>query len=135
MKKLLIGISLVSILAFGTLAFAQGMGSWGGGHMTGSNNSGHMMDRGYGGHMDGTAYGGHMGGQSGQGYEENQKFLDETVDVRKELHEKRFEYAEMTRDPNTTMGTIRALEKEIYDLERKINEKAPATRRGYGPNY
>lgn len=135
MKKLLIGISVVSILAFGTLAFAQGMGGWGSGHMTGSNNGGHMMDRGYGGHMDGMGYGGHMEGQTGQGYEESQKFLDETVDVRKALHTKRFEYAEANRDPNTTMGTIRALEKEIYGLERQINEKAPATRRGYGPNY
>ena len=135
MKKLLIGISLVSILAFGTLAFAQGMGGWGGGHMTGSNNGGNMMGRSYGGHMDGTGYGGHMGGSTGQRYEENQTFLDETADIRRELHEKRFEYAETTRDPNTTIGTMRALEKEMYDLERKINDKAPATRRGYGPNY
>ena len=135
MKKLLVGISLVSILAFGTLAFAQGMGRWGSGHMTGSNNGGHMMGSGYGGHMDGTVYGGHMGGSTGQRYEEDQKFLDETVDIRKELHEKRFEYAEVARDPNTTMVTIRALEKEIYELESKINEKAPAARRGYGPNY
>ncbi len=125
MKKLLIGISLVSILAFGTVAFAQGMGGWGGGHMGGSNNVGHMMDR---------SSGGHMGGQTGQRYEEDETFLDETVDIRKELHGKRFEYAEASRDPNTTIGTIRALEKEIYDLERKVNEKAPATRRGYGAN-
>ncbi len=103
--------------------------------MGGSNNGGHMMDRNSGGHMDGTGYGGHMGGQTGQRYEEDQTFLNETVDIRKELHEKRFEYAEANRDPNTTIGTIRALEKEIYDLERQINEKAPANRRGYGPNY
>jgi hypothetical protein len=142
MKKLLIGISLVSILAFGTLAFAQDVGGWGsghmtasnnGGHMTVSNNSGHMMGRGYGGHMNGTGYGGHMGGPAGHMYEEDQTFLNDTADLRKELHAKRFEYAEVTRDQNTTVGTIRALESEIYDLERKINDKAPVTR-GYGAN-
>jgi hypothetical protein len=143
MKKLVVGISIISILAFGTLAFAQGMGSWGGGHMTGSGNGGHMMGQGYGGHMDGSGYGGHMGGSgygghmggsTSQGYEADRKFLDETADLRKDLHNKKFEYAEAARNPDTTVGTLRQLEKELYELESKIYEKAPRTNRGYGLN-
>jgi hypothetical protein len=134
MKKLLVGISIVSILAFGTLAFAQDMGGWGGGHMTSSGNGGHMMGQGYGSHMDGSGYGGHMGGSTSQGYGADRKFLDETADLRKDLHDKKFEYAEAARNPNTTVGTLRQLEKELYELESKIYEKAPRTNRGYGLN-
>lgn len=140
MKGLILGISIVSILALGTLAFAQGMGGWSGGHMTGQGHmSGYgMMGSGYGsGHM-GPGYGGHMGGRTSPVYENSQadqKFLDETADLRKELHNKRFEYAEASRNPDTTVGDLRQLEKEIYDLQSRINDKAPGTGRGYGPNW
>ncbi len=137
MKKLIIGISIVSILAFGTLAFAQGMGGYGSGHMTGQGhmNGYGMMGSGYGsGHM-GTGNNGHMGDRQGYGTNQtDQKFLDETSGLRKDLHNKRFEYAEATRNPDMTIGALRELEKEIYDLESSINEKAPRTGRGYGTN-
>ncbi len=126
MKKLLVGITIVSILALGTLAFAHGPGGWGGGHMMGPGYSG--------GHMMGPGYRGHMGGWSCLGYgtgQTDQKFLDETADLRRELHNKKFEYAEAVRNPNTKPSTIRKLEKEIYELEDKIYEKSPSKNQAY----
>lgn len=35
MKKLLVGISVVSILAVGAIAYSHGFGGWSGGHMMG----------------------------------------------------------------------------------------------------
>jgi hypothetical protein len=125
MKTLLVGITVVSILALGTFAFAHGTVSWGGGH---------MMGPGYGGgHMTDQGYGGHMGGPTGPGYGTNQtdqKFLDETADLRKELHKKRFEYFEAQRNPDTTNKTMANLEKEITGLQEKIYENAPRTAYG-----
>lgn len=128
MKTLLVGITVVSVLALGALAFAHGTGGWGGGH---------MMGPGYGsGHMMGPGYGGHMGGWGGPGYgtaESDQKFLDETADLRRELHEKRFEYFEAQRNPETTNDTLTKLGEEINELQEKIREKSPRTAfRGYG---
>ncbi len=133
MKKILIGLSIVSVLALGTLAFAHSQSGWGSGHMMGSGNGGHMMGQGYGG--------GHMGqgklgrdcftNQGKRGNPVDQKFLDETADLRKELHDKRFEYAETARNPETTIASLRNIEKEIYELETKIYEKNPDTNREY----
>jgi hypothetical protein len=137
MKKIFILLSIVTILAVGALAFAHSPGGWGGGgHMMGPGYGNHMMDRGYGGHMMDRGYGGHMKGWGGQ-TEEGEKFLSETRDLRKELHDKRFEYMEASRDPNVTQGTLNKLEKEIYDLRGKIHEKAPASVRegAVGPGH
>jgi hypothetical protein len=127
MKTLLVGITVVSILALVTFAFAHGTGGWGGGH---------MMGPGYGGgHMMGPGYG-HMGGWTGQGYETSQtdqNFFDKTADLRKELHEKRFEYFEAQRDPKTTNKALAKLEIKIYGIQENIYEKSPRTAyRGYG---
>jgi hypothetical protein len=136
MKKLIAGIGIVSILAFGTLAFAHGYGGWGGGHMMGSDYGGHMTGPGYSGHMTSQGYGGHMRGWNTQENVQDQKFLDETADQRKDLHDKRFEYFEARRDPATNIETLTKLEKEIGELQNKISEKAPRTayqgRGGYG---
>ena len=59
MKKVFVVTAIISILAFGALAYAHGPGGWGGGN---------MMGPGYGGHMMGQGYGGHMTGPGGQGY-------------------------------------------------------------------
>jgi hypothetical protein len=114
MKKVLAVLTVVSLIAIGTFAFAHGTGGWGGGH----------MGYGYGGHMMGPGYGGHMYGERG-GYD--QKFLDETADLRKELHSKKFEYFEAVRNPETDSTTITKLEKEIREIQEKIYEKAPRT--------
>ncbi len=86
------------------------------------------MGSGDGGHMMGPGYG-HMYGNQG-GYD--QKFLDETVDERKELHQKRFEYMEAVRDPKTDDKTVTKLEKEITGLQEKLYAKAPRAERGFG---
>ena len=128
MKTIFAIIAAVSLLAVGTMAFAHGnnsSGGWGNGHM-GQGYSGNMM--GSGGHM-GQGYGGHMGqaydkGRS-PGAEADQEFLDKTADLRKDIHNKRFEYREAARNPETTNKELRNIEKEIFDIQTKIQEVAP----------
>ena len=61
-----------------------------------------------------------------------QKFLDETVGVRKELNSKRFEYSEAIRNPKTDPETVAKLEREIGELQNQVYAKAPqGTNRGY----
>lgn len=128
MKKLVTVLAVVSLIAIGAAAYGHGTGTWGGGHMMGSG----MM--GYGGHMMGTVgYGGHMMGSSGFKYDK--KFLDETTELRKELHNKRFEYFESLRDTETTPKTLTNLEKEVFDLQFNIREKAPRTAFGTSSGY
>jgi mono/diheme cytochrome c family protein len=109
----------------------MGGGMMGGGMMGGGMMGGGMMG---GGMMGGGMMGGGMmgGGMMGRGMmggyyqsEECQKFLDETAGLRKELYNKRFEYSEAYRNPKTTAETIVQLEREIYDLQKKIYAKAP----------
>jgi len=118
MKTLLAGLTIISVLAFGTIAFSHGPGGWGGGHMMGQGSGGRMMEDcpGPGNRLD----------------QDDQKFLDETTDLRKEFHNKRFEYAEAVRKPGTDPDTIKKLEKELDELGDKIHEKSPRTYRGYG---
>jgi hypothetical protein len=56
--------------------------------------------------------------------EKYQKFLDETKDLRKKMHDLRFEYGEMTRNPKTTMEEKDKMEKEMFELHQKIRGKA-----------
>jgi hypothetical protein len=57
--------------------------------------------------------------------EECQKFLDDTSQIRKELHNKRYDYFEAVRNPKSTPETIVKLEREIRELQEKLYEKAP----------
>lgn len=64
---------------------------------------------------------------SGGGYgdpEKYNKFLDDTVDLRKKIQDKTFEYYEAMRNPKTTMGSLAKKEKEINELQQKLYEKA-----------
>lgn len=142
MKKLVTGLVVISLLAVGTLVYAHGTGYGGGqmgqgygGHMMGSGYGGHM-GQGYGGHMMGSGYGGHMIGPGGALHDENQEFLEETAGLRKELYDKKFEYREALRNPDTKLETITKLEREMQGIREKIREKAPleAQKRigGYG---
>jgi hypothetical protein len=54
-----------------------------------------------------------------------QKFLDSTADMRKELHQKRFEYFEATRSPGSSPESTAGLEKDIRDLHLKVISQAP----------
>ncbi len=139
MKKLVAVLAVASLMAVGAIAYAHGpggrccgqmMGPGYGAHMMGQGYGGHMMGQGYGGHMMGKGYGGHMMGKGGTGYGYDQKFLDEIVEQRRELHNKRFEYFEVLRDPETAPETITKLEKEIHELQETIHKKAP--RSAYG---
>ena len=102
----------------------RGYGMLGGGYGMGP---GMMGNYGMGPGMMG-GYG--MGpGMMGPGYynqsEECQKFLDESAGLRKELHDKRFEYMEAVRNPKTTSETDAKLRKEIDELQQEIYKKTP----------
>jgi hypothetical protein len=71
----------------------------------------------------GTGYG--SSPDYGNDTEKYQKFLDDTTKLRKELYDRRFEYFEIVRNPDTKKETISKLEKEIQELQKKIYEKAP----------
>jgi hypothetical protein len=119
MKKLVVGLTVVTLLAIGVIAYAHDSGWYGGGHR-GSSYGYHMMDPGYSGHMRGWTG------------ENDQKFLDESADARKELNDKKFEYFEAVRNPKTTTETLTKLERDIRELEDKIYQKAPRdTYRGF----
>jgi mono/diheme cytochrome c family protein len=111
----------------GMMGGGMGQGMMGGGIGQG------MMGGGMGQGMMGGGMGqGMMGGGMGQGMmggynqsEECQKFLDDTAGLRKELYDKRFEYYEAHRNPKTTVETLTRLDREIFDLQKKIYVKAP----------
>lgn len=113
MQRFVAGLALMALLAVGAVVYAHGPGSRGG----------RMMGQGFDG-------GGMMGAGCGSGQcrfqnEEGRKFLDETYSLRKEMHDKRFEYREALRNPNTTIAEITKLEREIQSLKENIREKAP----------
>jgi hypothetical protein len=92
--------------------------------MMGGYGMGPGMMRGYGmgpGMMGGYGMGPGFYGLSG----ECQKFYDDTVKLRKELHDKRFEYFEAVRNPKTTVGNLTDLQEEMKELQEKIYSKAP----------
>ncbi len=107
----------------------QGMGPG----MMGGQMGGYGM---MGGHMGGHMGQGHMGGDGMMGtghnsetYQKNQdeynKYLDDTAGIRKNIHNKKFEYFEAVRNPNTTRTDILKIEKELHDLKWQLYEKAP----------
>jgi hypothetical protein len=101
------------------------MGGWGG------------YGGGYGGYQGGCPNCGYGWGGYGRGYrgygprpgyaqsEECQKFLDDTVKLRKDLYNKRFEYSEAVRNPKTSPKTVAKLEKEMSQLQQNISSEAP----------
>jgi hypothetical protein len=66
-----------------------------------------------------------MMGYGGQGYnaEAYQKFMDETLELRKKMHTKKFEYSEALRNPKTTREDIIKMEKEFQELQKEMYEK------------
>lgn len=150
MKKSIIFTCLITILSAG-FTYAHGNG-WGGGPQ-GQMRGPEMMGGGYGGQMmgpgtRGRGYGSQMMGPGmkggnfgscpcgawfGQNYQNNdayQKFMDDTVDLREELNSKRFEYMEMMRNPNLSREEIGSAEKEIFNLQQQLQEKASQYRLG-----
>ena len=74
---------------------------------------------------------GMMGGGMGMAYDSPRyqarmkKFMDDTVDLRRELHAKMFDYREALRHEDAKDEDIEKLEKEVYGLQEQIQEKAP----------
>jgi len=113
----------------------MGRGMMGGCGMMGGGMMGGMMGRGMmggcdmmGGGMMGSGMMGGCGmgpGMWGYGYQQKafQKFLDDTKDLRKELHNLKFEYFEAARNPDSKPEDIDKLEKEMNELQKKIYEK------------
>jgi hypothetical protein len=67
---------------------------------------------------------GMMGGKSGQITAEQQKFFDETKEMRKAMHDKKFELMEAYRSGTPDEQKIDGLEKEIAGIREKIQDKA-----------
>ncbi len=138
MKKIIITSILIVGLTAG-FSFAHNS-DWG---MRG--NGGHMMGGSYGMMQHGMMGGGQpmmgpgmMGGFGGYGdcpgatafgdgqwtNESHQKFLDDTVELRKELNDTYFAYQEARRNPNTTREQLVSIEKELIDLRSQLQERA-----------
>ena len=110
----------------------------GGGMMGGGMRSGGMMGGGImGGGMMG---GGMMSGQGGNwsmgcngmmgemlmnqmSPSQQQEFMNQTVNLRKQMMEKRFAYMEAMRNPNTTPQDLAKIEKEMLKLRSKMMDK------------
>jgi len=66
---------------------------------------------------------------------EQQKFFDETRDLRKEMHEKRFALMEAYRVQDPDQQKIMALEKDIDTIREKIQSRAKGLGITTGPGY
>lgn len=117
MKLLAIGSMLLMLVAVTAgVSYSQGYGY----------GPGSGYGPGYG--MGPGMMGGYGPGPRGYGMGQNeacQKFLDETAGLRRELHNKRFEYFEAQRNPRATSESIAKEEKAIRDLQEKIYAKNP----------
>ena len=133
--KSIFGLAAVLTLAIASVAFAHG--GWGyGSHMGGY--GGHMMGYGggYGGHMMGPGYGPMMGPGYGPAYGDlseedynkleaaNEKFFEQTRDLRQQLDEKRFALEKEWAQENPDTGKIKALQADISKLRSEFDAKA-----------
>ena len=133
MKKFIALLAALTLLSIGAMAFAHG-GGYGGGYGGGP---------GYG--CGGPGYGGGCGGGPGHGgykgrfadTEEGKKFLEETADLRKKIHDKKFDLKEAYRKGDEKKAA--KIEGEIDKLREKLYEKAEKAginkKRGYGRGY
>lgn len=139
-------IAAVLILAGAGIALAHdgwgGRGHMGGygGHMMGYGGGygGHMMGPGggYGGHMMGPGYGPMMGYRNGSAYGDlseedykkleaaNEKFFEQTRDLRENLDEKRFALEKEWAQENPDTAKIKALQADVSKLRTDFDAKA-----------
>lgn len=120
MKKIIIGSLLAVGLASG-IAYAHG-NNWNG-HMMGYGNSGYGMMG--GGMMGGRTYdcpGATWSGQTGANAEVNQKYLDQTSEFRKKMHDLHFDYMEAYRNPTTTQENLANMQQQMDDLRKQMFE-------------
>ena len=127
MKKIVLVTVLVPGIVVGTAMAQQNM------HMKTTDQS---MHQGQGMHQGQNMHQGHgmMGG--GMGMDMNcsrmmgnmnaanqQKFLNETKELRKQMQMKRFEYMEARRNPNANPQDINNLEQEMFNLSEKMKKQ------------
>ncbi len=108
-------------------------------NMSGRHDCGMMgYGPGYGMRGYGMMHGGEGSGMYGRGMmgygkrwmqdvdeQEYEKFLNETKELRRELHMKKFDLRELSRDPDARIKDIEKIEDEIISLRRKIYRKRP----------
>ena len=56
--------------------------------------------------------------------ENQEKFMDATKDMRKEMHMKRFEHMEAMRNPKTTLEELSTMEQKMLDSRKEMMKKA-----------
>jgi hypothetical protein len=101
------------------------------GYGMGQGMMGMMHGGGMGPGMMGMMHGGGMGpGMMNVYNPQMQKFLNETRELRKELHMKQFDYSEAIRNPKTTPEAMEKLQKDIRTLNIKLYEKMPVYQYG-----
>lgn len=103
----------------------MGSGKMGSGMMDGDGMG--AMHHGMMGMMDGMdgmdGYGAKQKMMGFESSEEFEKFLEDTKEQRKKLHNLRFEYGEKKRQPETTIGELKEMKKEMADLTKQIHDK------------
>jgi hypothetical protein len=125
------------MMGSGMMGYGMHPGMMGG--MMGPGMMGGMMGPGMMGGMHGMMGSGMMGmgpGMMGYGDPEEykkymddyKKYLDETKDLRKKLHNLKFDYSEALRNPKTKRKTLTRLEKEMRDIQNKIFDMSPRYR-------
>ncbi len=136
--KTKIGIfAVVLTVAIVAVALAHDWnGSGYGGHMMGPGMMGYGP--GYGGHMMGygQGYRGHMTGYGPYGYgdlsqqdaakldQSQQKFFNDTRDLRNAIQEKQFALNQELQQTNPDRGKVLSLQKELSELESQFDQKA-----------
>ncbi|MEW6052295.1 MAG: hypothetical protein AB1552_00705 [Nitrospirota bacterium] len=113
MKKLIAVLAGATLLIFAAVAYAHGPGWFGKDQVCPV--YGEKLP------MKGPGYHGHGPGKRDM---LDQKFLDSTADLRRELHNKKFEFFEAQRNPDTPPDTIADLKDDIRQLRLQIREKA-----------
>lgn len=88
-----------------------------------------MMTQGRMGFMNMMGHGMGMGMMGGgimfnMAPEDQQKFMDDTKEMRKKMHTMHFEYMEAMRNPKTSLGDITDMEQKMFDIRKDMIKKA-----------
>lgn len=67
--------------------------------------------------------GGYHGMMDSAQIEQQNAFLDATNELRKNIHDKIFEYMEASRNPEETVGSLREKQKELSTLHQELQTK------------
>ncbi len=128
MKKEMKAVAIASILTVGLFAGSaiaqpgnnnqQNMGGMMNGGMM---NGGRMGNQGTWGMGCNGMMGGVMMSQMSPG--QQQEFMNQTIDLRKKMMEKRFSYMEAMRNPETTPQDLAKIEKEMLQLRTEMMDK------------